>query len=153
MKWRTGTLSVCPLCCKRRVDGETLWDYPFTDELKKVHTLPARKHIYRCGTEIIEAQRPYNGSEIYSHMVITKWCSAGSVVLSKAITYVANHYDLSTLSSIDLCDYMSDRAANITAKMISIAIRHIYKVQDKFRLPPIPCLESHMKAALEWKPK
>lgn len=155
MKWRSGLYACCPYCSAKRVSGDTLTEYPFRehDRFKKgashiIHKLAARRHRYSCGMVMIESERNHvQAKNVYiSHyLVATHLCPAALVTFSKALTYIACHYDLSTLTSYETCELIAEQHANVTAKAIYSALRNDLVLQDNFRLPPIPLLDCHVK--------
>lgn len=153
MKWRDGTWVVCPFCAAPRTGGSSIREYEFENMMGKKHKHPSRRHEYRCGTVIAESATLMIGSTITGYISTIAICPAAMVTLSKSLTFVANKYDLMTISNYDTCELIAEKAGNITAKAIYNSLRNTYAMQDNFRLPPIPTLASHIRDVAELKVK
>jgi hypothetical protein len=144
LKWRDGTWVVCPYCTAPRTGGEALREHVF-ERMKDSVGIPSRRHEYRCGTILVESAPMMNDIRNIGYIATVAVCPAALVTLSKALTFVANRYDLMTISSYDTCELVAEKAGNITAKAMYMALRNTYCMQDNFRLPPIPTLASHIR--------
>lgn len=150
MKWRDGVYSICPFCSSPSKGGEFYPEYVvqiYNDDMSKYDkVVKARKHIYRCGCSIIEAenQNHLRSAEI-QYLTPTAICPAAYVTLGKALSMVATKYDLSTITDFDTCESIAEAAGNLTAKAIYHHVRTQSLLYDHFRLPPVPLMDFHAK--------
>lgn len=152
MKWRDGTWVVCPFCTAPRSGGSSLREYVFERD-KDALGITSRRHEYQCGTILAESAPSMKDNRINGYIATIAVCPAALVTLSKALTFVANKYDLMTISSYDTCELLAEKAGNTTAKAIYMSLRNTYCMQDNFRLPPIPLLASHIREIARAKSK
>lgn len=142
MKWREGIFTLCPYCMSPRIMGRIGPAHKFHQctELRRT-----KSHEYRCGCVIIEGEiLQYTTSE-FAFVCVDKVCPGAMAVLSKGLYGVINKWDLSTLTLFESAEKHAIEIGNLTAAAIHQAIRTSSMMQDCWRLPPIPCLDSHVK--------
>lgn len=144
MKFRNGVFQLCPYCMAPRshIEYFPLGRRFFQNDYVK----DARGHRFLCGCVITEAAiDKYDKSDSPGgiFVAVDKPCKEAMIVLSRALYAVVKKHDLATITSFAACDKMAIEAGNVTAAMIHRAIRNSSMLQDNWRLPPIPCLESH----------
>lgn len=157
MKWRDGVFVICPFCSAPRISGDSrdggkMIQLYNDKKLKQADCARTRRHTYKCDCEIVEAwldAPKHTRADERSAMFIVKQCAMANMVLSKALSYVVTRHDLSTLCTFDQAELIAGKAANITALAIYRNVRNSSLIQDNYRLPPIPLLESHARILAE----
>jgi hypothetical protein len=154
MKWRDGVYCLCPWCSSPRTSGDFIPEYKvkiYNDDVTTYDkVVKARKHKYKCGCSIIEAenQNHLRSAEI-QYLTPTALCPAALVTMGKALSMVATKFDLSTITDADTCESIAETLGNLTAKTIYHNIRNYSVLYDNYRLPPIPMMDYHCKLLAE----
>jgi hypothetical protein len=156
MKWRDGVFAICPFCAAKRVAGDQreggkILYYHRDREMVEKDCLRTRRHYYGCGAEIVEGwlDTKHGDPKCHSAATVVLACPTAMMTLSKGLTYLIQYHDLSTLCTFDQAELIAESCANVTALAIYRNVRKSALVQDNYRLPPIPMMDTHARILAE----
>ena len=129
MKWRHGIFEICPYCFASR-DGAGH---------KRLGPRLARVHHYTCGCSIEEW---HTQKRQFLQCHVTSSCAGGNLVLSRSLSAIVNQKNLTTIELIKDHMKLAERACSYLSYKIHHAVSNYMRVNDNWRLPPIPQIRS-----------